>query len=145
MIYLDVKYFLIVCLSICYEKLAVKTTLTRVEHFFAKKLNFCPRDIILNSSVLKWECLKHISKCLVHAFCIFNTSWREISSPCLDLGNLRPCIFLRSKKIYVQIYYDQWFFLLWTKVIIILLYYSWFMFSLLSLRVFYFLNMLKYP
>ena len=46
MIYLDVKYFSVVCLSICYEKLAVKTRLTRVGHSFAKKLSFCPPDII---------------------------------------------------------------------------------------------------
>ena len=38
-IYLDVKYFSVVCLSIYYEKLAVKTTLTMMGHFFAKKLN----------------------------------------------------------------------------------------------------------
>ena len=41
----DVKYFSVVCLSICYEKLAVKTRLTRVGHSFAKKLNFCPPEI----------------------------------------------------------------------------------------------------
>ena len=42
MIYLDVKYFSIVCLSIYCEKLPVKTTLTTMEHLFAKKLNYCP-------------------------------------------------------------------------------------------------------
>ena len=52
-IYLDVKNFSVVCLCICYEKLAVKTTLTRVGHFFAKKLNLCPSNIIWNSSALK--------------------------------------------------------------------------------------------
>ena len=41
MIYLDVKYFSVVFLSIYYEKLAVKTTLTAIGHFFAKKLNYC--------------------------------------------------------------------------------------------------------
>ena len=46
MIYLDVKYFSIVCLSIYYEKLAVKTTLTTMGYFFAKKLNYCSSDII---------------------------------------------------------------------------------------------------
>ena len=46
MIYLDVKYFSVVCLSINYEEFAVKTTLTTMRHFFAKKLNFCPSDII---------------------------------------------------------------------------------------------------
>ena len=46
MIYLDVKYFLVVCLSIYYEKLAVKTALTTMGHFFVKKLNYCPSDII---------------------------------------------------------------------------------------------------
>ena len=46
MIYLDAKYFPVVYLSICYEKIAVKTTLTSAGHFFAKKLNFCPPNII---------------------------------------------------------------------------------------------------
>ena len=46
MIYLNVKDFSVVCLSICYEKLAVKTVLTSVGYFFVKKLNFCPSDII---------------------------------------------------------------------------------------------------
>ena len=45
MIYLDVKYFSVVCLSIYYEKLAVKATLTTMGDFFAKKLNYCPSDI----------------------------------------------------------------------------------------------------
>ena len=45
MSYLDVKYFT-VSLSIYYEKLVVKTTLTTMGHFFAKKLNFCPYSII---------------------------------------------------------------------------------------------------
>ena len=48
MIYLDVKYFSVVCLSIYYEKLAVKTTLTTMGHFFVKKLNYCLSDIICN-------------------------------------------------------------------------------------------------
>ena len=47
MIYLDVNYFLVVCLSIYQEKHAVKTTLTTTGHFFAKKLNYCPSDIIV--------------------------------------------------------------------------------------------------
>ena len=46
MIYLGVKYFLVVCLSIYYEKLAVKTALRAKGHFFVKKLNYCPPDII---------------------------------------------------------------------------------------------------
>ena len=49
MIYLDVKYFSVVCLSIYYEKPAIKTTLRTMEHCFAKKLNYCPSDIICNS------------------------------------------------------------------------------------------------
>ena len=48
MIYLAVKYFSVVCVSIYY----VKTTLTTVGHFFAKKLNVCPSDIIWNSTAL---------------------------------------------------------------------------------------------
>ena len=40
MIYFDLKYFPVVCLSICHEILAVKTTVTTMEHFFAKKLNY---------------------------------------------------------------------------------------------------------
>ena len=44
MIYLYVKYFSGVCPSISYLKLAVKTILTMVGHFFAKMLNFCPSD-----------------------------------------------------------------------------------------------------
>ena len=59
MIYLDVKYFSIVCLNIYYEKPAVKTTLTTMGHFFEKKLNYCPSNIICNSNVLKYQCLKH--------------------------------------------------------------------------------------
>ena len=59
MICLDVKYFSVVCLSIYQEKLAVKTTLTTMGHFFAKKLNYCPSDIIFNSVGLKYQCLKH--------------------------------------------------------------------------------------
>ena len=58
MIYIDVRYFSVVCLSIYYEKLAVKTKLTTIRHFFAKKLNCCPSDIICNSIALKCQCLK---------------------------------------------------------------------------------------
>ena len=36
MIDLHVKYFSVLCLSIYYEKPAVKTTFTTMEHFFAK-------------------------------------------------------------------------------------------------------------
>ena len=68
MIYL-VKYFLAFCLSIYYEKLAVKITLTMMGHFFAKKLNFCPFDIIWDAVALKCQCLKHTSKFLIHVFC----------------------------------------------------------------------------
>ena len=49
MIYLDVKYFSVVCFSIYFEKPAIKTTLATMEHCFAKKLNFCLSDIICNS------------------------------------------------------------------------------------------------
>ena len=49
MIYLDVEYFSVVCLSIYYEKPAIKTTLRTMEHCFAMKLNYCPSDIICNS------------------------------------------------------------------------------------------------
>ena len=52
-IYLDVKYFSVICLSIYYEKPTVKITLTTMGHFFAKKLNYCPSDIICNSIALK--------------------------------------------------------------------------------------------
>ena len=37
MIYLDVKYFSVVCPSIYYEKRAIKATLTSMGRFFAKK------------------------------------------------------------------------------------------------------------
>ena len=40
MIYLDLKYFSVVRLSTYYKKLTVKTTLTLMGDFFAKKLNF---------------------------------------------------------------------------------------------------------
>ena len=46
MIYLDLKYFSVVCLSIYHEKLAVKTALTMMVHFFTKRLNFCLSYII---------------------------------------------------------------------------------------------------
>ena len=46
MFYLDVKYLLVVCLCIYYEKVAVKTTLTTMGHSFEKKLIFFPSDII---------------------------------------------------------------------------------------------------
>ena len=59
MIFLDVNYFSVLCLSIHYEKLAVKTTLTTIGHFFAMKLNYCPSDIICNSIALKCRSLKH--------------------------------------------------------------------------------------
>ena len=52
MIYPDVKYFSVVFLSIYYKKLTIKTTLTTMRHFFAKKLNYCLSDIIYNSVVL---------------------------------------------------------------------------------------------
>ena len=58
MTYLDVKYFSVVFLSIYLEKLAVKTTLTTMRNFFAKKLNYCPSDIICNSIALKCLSLK---------------------------------------------------------------------------------------
>ena len=85
--YLDVKYFLVVCLSIYYEKPVEKTTLITTGYFFAKKLNYCPFDIICNSIALKCQCLKHTLECLIHAFCISNKSWQEISSAPFDLGN----------------------------------------------------------
>ena len=59
MIYLDVKYFSVVCLCVYYEKPAVKTKHTTMGHFFAKKLNYCLFDIIYNSVELKCHCLKH--------------------------------------------------------------------------------------
>ena len=59
MIDLDVKYFLVVCLSIYYEKPAAKVTLTTMEHFFARKLNYCQFDIIGNSVTSKCRLLKH--------------------------------------------------------------------------------------
>ena len=62
MIFLDVKYFSVVCLSIYSEKHAGKTTLTTMGHFFSKKLNLCPSDITWNSVALKCHCLKHTSK-----------------------------------------------------------------------------------
>ena len=107
MIYLDAKYFSVVCLSMYYKKLAVKTKLITMGHFFAKKLNLCSSDIIWNLLALKCQCLKHTSKFLFHVFRISNTLWREVSSPCLDLGNYRPWLFLQSKKICIQIYYEQ--------------------------------------
>ena len=58
LIYLDVKYFSVVCLSIYYVELAVKITLTKMGHFFAKELNYCPTDIICNSIALKCHYLK---------------------------------------------------------------------------------------
>ena len=87
MFYLDVKYLLVVCLCIYYEKVAVKTTLTTMGHFFEKKLNFFPSGIIWNSNYVKGNCFKHTSEFLIHAFCISNTSWREIISPRLDLDD----------------------------------------------------------
>ena len=53
MIDLDIKYFLVVYLSIYYEKLAVKTRLTVMGHFFAKKLNYCLSYMFDNSIALK--------------------------------------------------------------------------------------------
>ena len=46
MIYLDAKYFSVVCLRIYYEKRAIKTALTTMGHFFGKKVIFCPSNII---------------------------------------------------------------------------------------------------
>ena len=59
MIYLDVKYFSVVCFCVYYEKLAVKTKRTTMGYFFAKKLNYCSFDIIYNSVELKCHSLKH--------------------------------------------------------------------------------------
>ena len=53
MIYLDTKYFSVVCLSIYYEKPAVKTVLTTMGHVFDINLNYCPSNIIYNSIPLK--------------------------------------------------------------------------------------------
>ena len=86
MIYLVVKFFSVVCPSIYYEKRAIKTILTSMGHFFAKKLIFCPSDIIWKSFALKCQCLKKTSKFSIHVFSLSNTSWREISSPHLDPG-----------------------------------------------------------
>ena len=72
MIYLNVKYFSVVCLSICQEKLAIKTAFTTMGHFIEKKLNFCLSDIICNSIALKCQCLKHTQKFLIQVFCISN-------------------------------------------------------------------------
>ena len=79
MIYLEVKYFLVAGFSIYYQKLAVKTKLTAIRHFFGKKLNYCQSDITCNSIALKCQCLKHTSTFLIRVFCISNTSWRKIS------------------------------------------------------------------
>ena len=68
-------------------EVSVNTTLTTMGHFFAKKLNFCPSDIIWNSIALKWQCLKHTSKFLIRVSCVSNRSLREIRSPHLDPGN----------------------------------------------------------
>ena len=68
MIYLDVKFFSVVFLSIYYEKFTVKTTLTTMGHFFTKKLNFCPSYIVLNSNALKCQCFKLTSKFLIYVF-----------------------------------------------------------------------------
>ena len=57
MIDLDVKYFSVVCLSIFYKKSAVKTALATMGYFFAKKLNYCPSDIICDSVALKCSLL----------------------------------------------------------------------------------------
>ena len=85
MIYLDVKYFSVVCLSIYYEKPAVKTTLTTIAHFFAKNLNYCPSGIICSSVALKCQCFEtHLKKInsfkliklinLILVFCMSNKS-----------------------------------------------------------------------
>ena len=72
MIYLDETHFSVVNLNIYYEKLAIKTALTTMRHCFAKKLHFGPFNIIWNSIVLKYQCLKHTSKFFIHVFCISN-------------------------------------------------------------------------
>ena len=84
-----------------YEKLPVKTTLTTMGHFFAKKLNFCPSDII-------WNPTRHVFAYLteIYLYNLTKMSWREISSPRLNLGNQTPWLFWRSKKICIGIYYE---------------------------------------
>ena len=75
MIYLNVNFLSVVCLSIYYEKLTVKTTLTTtMGHFLANKLNYCQSDIICNSIALKCQCLKHFLKHLK----IFNSCFLYI-------------------------------------------------------------------
>ena len=44
MIYLDVKYFSVVYLSIYYEKFVVKVPLTTMGYFLAKKFKFVVRS-----------------------------------------------------------------------------------------------------
>ena len=75
-IYLNVKYFSVVCLRICYDKLAVKTRLTTTGHLFAKKLNFCLPNINWNSVALKCQLLKHTSSFLIHVF-VYSTRHEE--------------------------------------------------------------------
>ena len=58
--------------------------------FFLKEVKFLSDDIIWNSVALRCQCLKHTLQFLIQDFFISNTSWREISSPRLDLGNWRP-------------------------------------------------------
>ena len=77
MIYLDVTYFSVVCLTIYYEKPAVKTMLTTMGYFFSKKLNYCPSDIICNSFPLKCLCLKYTKKILIH---ILTLETRDLGS-----------------------------------------------------------------
>ena len=86
-IYLDVKYFLVVCLSIYHEKRAVKTTLTAIRHFFSKKLKFCPSRHNLKLNYVKMVMLETHFRIFNSYFCISLSSRREIRSPRMDLGN----------------------------------------------------------
>ena len=70
MIYLDKTHLSVVNLNIYYEKLAIKAALTTMRHCFAKKLHFCPFNIIWNWIALKYQCLKHTSKFFIHVLCI---------------------------------------------------------------------------
>ena len=60
-LFLVTRWILWHCLSIYYEKPAVKTTLTTKEHFFAKKLNFC-------------------------TFCQFNLKFNSVKGPTFETG-----------------------------------------------------------
>ena len=86
MIYVNVKYFSVVCLSIYNKKLDVKTTLT----FLRNEVKLLSIRHNLEDNCIKMPVFETNLKNLIHVLCISKKWWGEIGSSSFDLGNERP-------------------------------------------------------